>query len=420
MTETSPPEASHTGRVVWIVLVLILVAVAGWYFRPDAPAVKVGRNSGGTTPVVAAIAQKGDVDVTRKALGTVTPLANVTVRTQISGQLQEIAFKEGDIVQQGDFLAQIDPRPYQMALEQATGTLTHDQALLKEAQLNLERYRKLVAQDSISKQTLDTQESLVTQYEGNVQTDQGQIDADKLNLTYCHITAPITGRIGIRQVDAGNYVQVGDTNGLVTITQLQPITVLYTLPEDDVPLIMQRITQDSGLQTTAYDRTQSNKLAVGKLSAVDNQIDISTGTVKLRSQFDNTNYELFPNQFVNIELLVDTLKDAITVPSSAIQRGSQGTYVYIVKDDNTVSVKAVKTGPSQGDNIAVTDGLAVGDKVVIDGSDKLRDGAKITLPDEKTDKTNNDKAGSKTGKDDKPASGTDDHASHHHSKKEAN
>jgi multidrug efflux system membrane fusion protein len=359
------------------------------------------------------------------------------VRTQINGQLQDVAFQEGQIVQKGDYLAQIDPRPYQTTLEQAEGNLVRDQALLKEAQLNADRYRKLVAQDSISKQTLDTQESLVQQYVGAIATDQGLIDSSKLNLVYCHITAPVTGRVGLRQVDAGNYVQTSDANGLVTLTQLQPITVLFTLPEDDLPAIMKRLADGAELPVTAYDRTQTTKLAVGKLISVDNQIDVTTGTIKMRAQFDNQDNILFPNQFVNVELLVDTLKDTVIVPSAAIQRGAPGTYVYLVKpagtadsstdkgaaktddakkdssdsasgaatethkhhktDGNatdaasdskdgskgtggaTVTVQPVKLGPVQGDNVAITDGLKEGDQVATDGTDKLRDGAKISI-----------------------------------------
>jgi multidrug efflux system membrane fusion protein len=322
---------------------------------------------------------KGDIDVTRRALGTVTPLANVTVRTQINGQLMEIAFQEGQIVHKGDYLAQIDPRPYQNALEQATGALQRDQALLKDAELNLARYKKLLAQDSIAKQTADTQASLVQQNQGNVLTDQSQIDAAQLNLTYAHITAPITGRVGLRQVDAGNYVQTGDTNGIVTITQLQPITVIFTLPEDDVPTVMKLFNDGAELMATAYDRAQSAKLAVGRLVSTDNQIDTSTGTVKLRAQFDNQDNALFPNQFVNIELKVSTQRDATIAPTASIQRGTPGTFVYKLKDDNTVTVQKVKLGATQGDNVAITDGLAPGDKVITEGVDKLRDGARVAV-----------------------------------------
>jgi multidrug efflux system membrane fusion protein len=378
-TEEKPKP--NRRRIVAISLIILVLAGIGWaIFHSYGP--KSTRMTRGNTPVPAVIATalKGDINITERELGTVTPIANITVRTQINGQLQEVAFKEGQIVQAGDFLAQIDPRPYQTALEQADGSLKRDQALLTEGQINLERYRKLVEQDSISKQQLDTQQSLVAQYEGAVLTDQGQIDAAKLNLAYCHITAPITGRVGLRQVDQGNYVQTGDANGLVVLTQLQPITVIFTLPEDDLPTVMKRLAAGAELAVTAYDRTQSAKLATGKLISTDSQIDTSTGTVKLRAQFDNQDNALFPNQFVNVELLVDTMHDTTVVPSAAIQRGAPGTYVYLVKDDDMVTVRPVKLGPVQGDNVAVTDGLAPGDKVVTDGADKLRDGAKVTMP----------------------------------------
>ena len=370
-------------RLVWIGLVVIAFAALIWANSSyDNSSKKGGRGTSGPVPVVAAVAEKGDIDVIRDALGTVTPLANITVRTQIDGQLEQVGFQEGQMVQAGDMLAEIDPRPYQLAEEQAEGARKRDQALLKDAKINLERYQKLVAQDSVSKQQLDTQESLVGQDQGNVETDQSQIDAAKLNLAYCHITAPVAGRVGLRQVDPGNYVQVSDANGLVTLTQLQPITVIFVLPEDDLPQIMKRLNGGATLQATAFDRTQSNKLATGKLISVDNQIDTSTGTVKLRAQFDNQDNALFPNQFVNIQLLVDTLHDATIIPSAAIQRGAPATFVYLINSDNTVKVQAVKLGPSQGDNVAITDGLEPGEKVVVDGADKLRDGAKITLPKE--------------------------------------
>ncbi|HEU0117864.1 MAG TPA: MdtA/MuxA family multidrug efflux RND transporter periplasmic adaptor subunit [Alphaproteobacteria bacterium] len=335
----------------------------------------------GPVPVVTAEATKGNIDITRDGLGTVTPLANIVVRTQINGQLMQIAFKEGEIVQKGQFLAEIDPRPYELSLQQAKGALARDQALLKDAQLNLTRYKKLVEEDSIARQQYDTQQSLVDQYEGNVQTDQAQIDTAKLNLVYCHITAPISGRVGLRQVDQGNYVQVGDANGIVALTQLQPITAIFTLPEDDLPAIMKRLDGGATLTVTASDRTQSNKLAEGKLTSVDNQIDVTTGTIKLRAQFDNLDNTLFPNQFVNIQLLVDTMKDVVTVPQAAIQRGAPGTFVYLLGPNNKVSLRKVTLGPAQGENISITDGLDVGDKVVVDGADKLRDGSEVTPRD---------------------------------------
>ena len=381
-----PSSPFYRRRIFWIFLLLLLACGVVWrgvsVDRSGAGAVSHGKfGVGAVVSVGVATAQKGDSDMIRHALGTVTPLANVTVRTQISGQLIQVAFQEGQIVQAGDFLAQIDPRPYQMALEQTEGAHARDLALLTDAQLNLKRYKTLMTQESISRQQLDTQQALVDQYKGSVETDQGQIDAAKLNLTYSHITAPIAGRLGLRQVDQGNYAQVSDTNGLVSITQLQPITVLFTLPEDDVPTVMKRLEQGAILQATAYDRTRSTKLATGKLVAVDNQIDTATGTVKLRAEFDNQDKTLFPNQFVNVDLLVDSLRDVTLVPSAAIQRGASGTFVYLLKEDNTVSVQPVKLGPSQGDQVAVFEGLAAGNKVVIDGTDKLRDGAKVTIPE---------------------------------------
>ncbi|MGE3623618.1 MAG: MdtA/MuxA family multidrug efflux RND transporter periplasmic adaptor subunit [Bdellovibrionales bacterium] len=370
-------------RVLWIASGVISLAALLWYIQPAEREARQGRvRSGGPMPVVAETAQTGEIAITRSALGTVTPLASITIRTQINGQLMRLGFEEGQMVHQGDLIAEIDPRPYELALKQAEGALARDQALLTEARLNLERYRKLVAQDSIARQTLDTQESLVKQYEGAVQTDQGQIDNAKLNLAYCRITAPISGRVGLRQVDAGNYVQTGDANGIVTITQLQPITVLFTLPEDDLPAVMKRLSAGAELPVTAYDRGQKNRLAAGKLVSVDNQIDTATGTVRMRARFDNQNGALFPNQFVNIELLVDTLRDTIILPSAAIQRGTPATFVYLVNADHTVKVTPVTTGPSQGDKIAITEGLSPGDRIVVDGTDKLRDGAKIALPGE--------------------------------------
>jgi multidrug efflux system membrane fusion protein len=252
--------------------------------------------------------------------------------------------------------------------------------LLKEALLDLDRYQKLYAQDSISKQQLTTQESLVQQYQGDIVTDQGQIDAANLNITYCHIVSPVTGRVGLRQVDAGNYVQTSDANGIVIVTELDPISVLFPIPEDQLPAIMQRLAAGAELTVTAFDRTESSKLATGKLIAVDNQIDTTTGTVKLRAQFDNPDNVLFPNQFVNIQILVDTLRNVVVAPSAAILRGAPGTFVYLAKDDNTVAVQPVKLGVTQGDNVQITDGLKEGDKVVTDGTDKLSDGAKYKLP----------------------------------------
>ncbi|HLI12321.1 MAG TPA: MdtA/MuxA family multidrug efflux RND transporter periplasmic adaptor subunit [Alphaproteobacteria bacterium] len=378
-----PRERRWTrGRIVGIAVVLLVLAAIAWIARPrPAQPPRPGRFAvSGAMPVVADVAKPGDIDITYDGLGTVTPLATVTVRTQINGQLTQIAFQEGQLVHKGDFLAQIDPRPYQLALEQAQGQLQRDQALLKNAEIDLARYQTLVRQDSIARQQLDTQQYLVHQYQGTVTVDQAQVDNAKLNLAYCHITAPVTGRVGLRLVDPGNYVQTSDTAGIVVITQLQPISVVFTLPEDDLPAIMKRLRAGATLEVAAYDRSNTTRLATGKLQTVDNQIDITTGTVKLKAQFDNEDESLFPNQFVNIRLLVNVLHAGVVVPSSAVQRGAPGTYVYLIKPDSTVTVRPVKLGPSQGETVAIESGLQPGDKVVVDGADKLREGAQVTLP----------------------------------------
>lgn len=331
-------------------------------------------------PVQVAAATRGEMPVVLSALGTVTPLANVTVKTQLSGYLQSVAFKEGQIVRKGDLLAQIDPRPYQVALENAEGTLARDQALLATARLDLKRYRTLLSQDSIASQTVDTQASLVKQYEGTVKTDQAAVDSAKLNLTYARITAPVSGRVGLRQVDPGNYVTPGDTNGIVVITQLQPMSVIFTTSEDNLPQILKQVNAGRKLSVTAYNRNNTIPLETGSLETLDNQIDTSTGTVKLRATFDNKEGLLFPNQFVNTRLLVDVIRDATIVPTSAVLTGSIGQFVYIVKPDNTVTVRKVKVGPVDGERTSIVDGVAVGERVVTDGSDRLREGAKISIP----------------------------------------
>jgi membrane fusion protein, multidrug efflux system len=284
------------------------------------------------------------------------------------------------MVKQGDPLVEIDDRPYQNQLQQAQGQLVRDQALLKNAQIDLARYRALVAQDSIARQQYDTQIYLVAQDEGVVKSDQALVDTATLNIAYCHITAPVTGRVGLRQVDQGNYVQTSDPNGIVVITQLQPITVIFTLPEDNLPAVMKQVQAGATLPVTAYDRSNAQKLAEGVLMTADNQIDTSTGTVKLRAQFANDDESLFPNQFVNVRLLVNTLHGATVIPSAAVQRGAPGTFVYLVKPDSTVTVQAIKLGPADGERVSVQSGLSPGDTIVVDGADKLRDGAKVSLP----------------------------------------
>src|SRR5215470_6809363 len=310
----APPRRRR--RIGRYVVGLIVIAGLIWWIRQEPATCPTGRFGAGTatTPVVAATAKKGDIDINLNALGTVTPLATVTIKTQISGYLMRVAFQEGQRVKQGDLLAEIDYRPYELTLQNAQGQLARDQALLNNAQLDLARYESLATQNAVPRQQLDTQKSLVQQYQGAVITDQAQIDTAKLNITYCHIVAPVSGRVGLRLVDQGNYVTPSDTTGLLVITQVQPITVIFTLPEDSLPQVLKRVHANATLPVTAMDRSSTNRLAVGVLATLDNQIDTTTGTVKLRAQFANEDESLFPNQFVNIKLQVDVLRDTILVP----------------------------------------------------------------------------------------------------------
>jgi multidrug efflux system membrane fusion protein len=349
-----------------------------------APGGQGGRRQGfdpsRATPVVAAPAKMADVGVYLSGLGSITPLATVTVKSRVDGQLMKVSFREGQTVKAGEVLAEIDPRAYQVQLAQAEGQMAKDQALLKNAQVDAERYRILFQQDSVSKQQLDTQESLVRQYEGTIKADQGAIDNARLQLDYCRITAPIGGRLGLRQVDVGNIVHAGDVAGIVVITQLQPVAAVFTIPEDNVPAVMKKLKAGEKLAVEAYDRADKLKLASGSLITVDNQIDAATGTVKLKAQFSNEDFALFPNQFVNVRMLLDVKRDAIVIPTSAVQRGARGTFVYVVKADNTVTVRPIKLGPVQGERVAIESGLEAEEMVVVDGSDRLREGAKVELP----------------------------------------
>jgi multidrug efflux system membrane fusion protein len=329
--------------------------------------------------IVPETATKGDINITLNALGTVTSLATVTVRSQISGYLMKIDFKEGDEVKKGDLIAEIDSRPYEATLAQAKGALARDEAQLKGAQVDLARYQGLAAQNAVPHQTLDTQVALVGQDQGTVEADRAAVQSAEVNLNYCRILAPNDGRVGLRQVDQGNYVTPGDANGIVVITQIKPISVLFTVPEDNLQSISKRLQAGAVLPATALDRTGATKIADGTLQTFDSQIDPTTGTIKLRAQFPNESQTLFPNQFVNIRLLLDTHKDATTMPTAGIQRGQPGTFVYLVNDDSTVSVRPIKLGATDGDRVEVLSGLAPGDRIVVDGADKLRDGAKINV-----------------------------------------
>jgi membrane fusion protein, multidrug efflux system len=369
------------GLIVVILLALGTYQIARWVRAPQPAS---GRyQAGGLQSVGAATIAPGNIRVVVNALGTVTPLATVTVQTQISGQLTQVGFTEGQTVQKGDFLAQVDPRPYEILKAQYEGQLAHDQGLLNQAQTDLKRYETLVQQNSIARQQAEDQVFIVQQYQGTVKLDQAQIDAQTLNIAYCHIVSPITGRVGLRLVDPGNFVQTTTASSIAVITQLQPITVVFSVPEDDLPEIMSRLNAGTTLQVTANDRANVKQLATGQVSAVDNQIDTTTGTVKVRAQFDNANGALFPNQFVNTQLLVKTLENVVTVPTAAIQRGSPngqpGSYVYVIGANNTVAVRPITVGPTDGTMTAVNNGLSAGELVVVDGADRLRDGLRVNV-----------------------------------------
>ncbi len=386
-------------KPVAIVAVILLAAAGAWYFWGPSPgdaakakstdsakggkgAGKGGRGGGDPNrvqPVAAAAARIGDVNIVQTALGTVTALRTVIVKPRVEGQLQSVSFTEGQIVKAGDTLAQIDPAPLRVALNQTEGNLAKDAAQLNNARLDLERYRTLLAQDSIAAQQVDQQAATVRQLEGTVKVDQAQVDNARLQLSYTRISAPITGRVGLRQVDAGNMVTGSEPNGIAVITQVDPVTVLFTIPQDNLQRVLARLNAGDKPAVEAWDREQKNVLARGALLTTDNQIDVTTGTVKLKAQLPNEKALLFPNQFVNIRMVIDTRKGVVVVPSAAIQRGAQGTIVYVVKDDSTVTLRPVVVGPTEGASTAVESGLAAGERVIVDGVDRIREGVKVEV-----------------------------------------
>ncbi len=380
-----PVSQSPSRRKRWpIILTCVCLAAVGAYAiftRNGAQAGKQKEIAAKSMPTAVAVvpAQKSDISVYLTGIGSVTPLNTVTVKSRVDGQLMEVLFREGQNVGKGQLLARIDPRPFQVQLTQAEGQMARDQAILTNARLDLTRYRNLWKLNSVSRQQLDTQEALTRQYEATVKSDQGQIDAIRLQLTYSRITAPVSGRVGLRLVDAGNMVHASDTGGLVVITQVRPIAVLFTIPEDSLPRVIQRIKEGKKLPVEVYDREQKRKLADGALLTMDNQIDSSTGTVRLKAIFPNNGSELFPNQFVNARLLVDVKRDSVVIPAAAIQSGPKGKFVYVLNANSTVQLRPVEVGESQNGESAITAGLAVGEQVVVDGLEKLRDGGRVKV-----------------------------------------
>ncbi len=382
---TTPPERSSRGRWLIFIVILILVAAAAYYFHERGGASTATQRPGGRggmgdrpVPATTAPAQRGDMGVYVEALGTVTPVQTVTVTSRVQGQITAVHYREGQMVRQGDPLIDIDPLPYRAALTQAEGQLARDKALLEGAEINVKRYQAALSRNAIAQQTVADQEQLVRQYQGAVKVDEGLVQAAQVNLAYCHITSPLNGRVGLRLVDTGNIVQANSTTPLVVVTQLTPITVIFSVAEDYLSQIQAQTRSGRKLGVDALDRTQEKVIAHGTLSSVDNQIDLSTGTVKLRAEFTNKEGVLFPNQFVNAKLLVDTVHAATLIPNQAIQRSSQGPFVYVVGSDGVAKVRNIKTGASDGDNTAA-EGVQPGETIVTAGFDKLQDGSKVAV-----------------------------------------
>lgn len=383
------PKSGWKRALAWIVFTLIVVVTLGFtwkHFHAPKDAGQAGgqgKRGGKNQPVPVQVKTlaAGDLNIFINALGNVVPRSSVIVHPRVDGELISVNFTEGQTVQKGDLLLQIDPRPYQVALTQAEGQLAKDQAALLSAKQDLTRYQSLIKEGSISKQQFDQQVALVNQVEGTVKSDQGQVSGARLNLSYCKVTAPVSGRLGLRQVDVGNIVRASDANGVVVINQFQPIDVTYAIPEDQVQSVLKQVRAGNSLTVSALDRAQKNVLDSGKLRSLDNQIDPTTGTLKFKAEFANQANNLFPNQFVNVRMLVETQKNVTLLPSAAIQRGVKGTFVYVLNTDSTVNARPITLGAIDGDNTAVLSGVKVGERVVLDGADKLKDGGKVKVVD---------------------------------------
>ncbi|PKM33585.1 MAG: multidrug transporter subunit MdtA [Gammaproteobacteria bacterium HGW-Gammaproteobacteria-12] len=380
------PSPSNTSRqwLIGLTLLAVLLMLLWWFWPSKPQTQQMGRGrfgDMGPVPVRLAEVKQGEFAIELKALGTVTSYNTVNVRSRVDGELVKVLFEEGQEVKAGELLAVIDPRPYQVALQQAQGALQENQAQLKNAELDLQRYKGLYDEDSIARQTLDTQQALVNQYRGSLQSNQADVATAKLNLDFTQIRAPISGRLGLRQLDVGNLVSGGDTTPLVVITQANPISVIFTIPEGDLPAVMQRRRDGTILAVEAWDRGERLKLAEGVLESLDNQIDTTTGTVKLKARFDNAEQMLFPNQFVNVRLRVETREAATIIPSAAVQFGTQGTFVYVVDGDNKVSIRQVSIAASDAERSMVSEGVQQGERLVLEGTDRLRDGSEVEVVD---------------------------------------
>lgn len=366
----------------WLILLtIVLIALLAWWLWPKSAQQKAVASGpwSGPVPVRLTEVRRGDFPVELQALGTVTALNTVNVRPRVDGELVKVLFEEGQLVKAGDLLAQIDPRPYQVALQQAEGTLAQSQAQLKNAEIDLARYQGLYKEESIAKQTLDTQAALVGQYRGTVKNNQAAVAEARLNLEFTHIRAPISGRLGLRQVDVGNLVSSGDTTPLVVITQVEPIAINFTLPEKDLPAVLGKVRAGQKLLVQAWNRDEQQLLAEGELHSLDNQIDLATGTVKLKARFSNAGEQLFPNQFVNVRLRVETHRQATLIPSAAVQFGTRGTFVFLLGDDDKVQLRDIQVAASNGATSLIESGLDVGERLVLEGTDKLKDGSEVQI-----------------------------------------